>query len=408
MPEAASTAASNTAATRTQYEGGSVTLSTGAGRVTIRVSESFDELRDSWLALQRHAVCSYSQSYYWAEGWHRIVAAPEGARAVLIHGRDAQGECRFILPFELGKSSGQRVIRFIGQDHANYNTGLFQPAFASALNRRDIDEILCAAVDMIGGADAALFCHQPRDIGGYLNPFAHMPHTDSANSGYALKLQSDFKSVYEARVSKNRRSNLTRSERRLASEGPVTVCDAASAAESAALLDVCFAQKRERFAERGIEDSFAEQRYRDFYKEMAALERREDGKLNVSCLKVGEEIAATRCRVALGGRHNDVISSITSGPLQALSPGQVLLRHQIEQACAAGYIFEDFGAGAAPHKDIWCDSRIALFDSHLALSPKGHALCAYEGLKTRLKHMVKTTPALWETYQDLRKRLRGK
>ncbi|MGD9866919.1 MAG: GNAT family N-acetyltransferase [Hyphomicrobiales bacterium] len=386
---------------------GSLTIRSSAGPIRVTVTSSFEALRPNWLALQQAAACSYSQSYYWAEGWQRLVGLRKGHATVLVHGATTNRETLFILPFDLAKVTGQRVIGFIGQEHANYNSGLFHPDLMRKLTRSDIDAILCTAADLMGGADAAIFEHQPKWLGDTLNPLALMPHSPSANSGYAVVLQRDFEALYRTRLSKRRRKAHNRSEKHLETLGHIELAEARDATEAAAWLDICFAQKRQRFLAKGIRDSFEDPCYRDFYKEMAAIDTIEHGRLRVSCLKVAGEVAATIGCAVLRDRQYEILSSIAPGPIQSHSPGQIMERDHLRKACAEGFAVEDFGIGAGPHKDVWCDRVIELFDSHLPLSPKGHALCAYEALKNTSKRLIKTNPVLWSAYQAARKQLRG-
>jgi CelD/BcsL family acetyltransferase involved in cellulose biosynthesis len=102
------------------------------------------------------------------------------------------------------------------------------------------------------------------------------------------------------------------------------------------------------------------------------------------------------------------LSSLAEGELQRHSPGALLLRQQIKEACEAGLAFYDIGVGAARHKDEWADVVQPLFDSFIAFKPHGLAVTVPLAALSRLKRAIKSSPHLWPLAQKLRMRLFGR
>jgi CelD/BcsL family acetyltransferase involved in cellulose biosynthesis len=102
-----------------------------------------------------------------------------------------------------------------------------------------------------------------------------------------------------------------------------------------------------------------------------------------------------------------VLCSLAEGELQRQSPGALLLRHQIKDACTKGLALYDFGAGEAHHKDQWADVVQPLFDSLIAFKPQGLSLTLPLAALLRLKRAIKSSPRLWPLAQKLRARLFG-
>ena len=147
---------------------------------------------------------------------------------------------------------------------------------------------------------------------------------------------------------------------------------------------------------------------RAFYREIALLEGDNPSRLRLGYIKVGDEVLATFSGTICHGRMSVVLCSLAEGELQRQSPGALLLRHQIEEACAKGLAFYDIGAGEARHKDQWCDVIQPLFDSFIAFKSHGLTLTLPLAAVLRLTRAIKSNPHLWPVAQKIRARLFGK
>jgi CelD/BcsL family acetyltransferase involved in cellulose biosynthesis len=103
-----------------------------------------------------------------------------------------------------------------------------------------------------------------------------------------------------------------------------------------------------------------------------------------------------------------VLCSLTDSDLQRQSPGALLIKHQIKQACAEGLALYDFGAGSGTHKEQWSDRIEPLFDSFIAFGPLGLGVTLPLAGLSRLKRSIKSNPRLWSLAQTIRARLFGK
>jgi CelD/BcsL family acetyltransferase involved in cellulose biosynthesis len=102
------------------------------------------------------------------------------------------------------------------------------------------------------------------------------------------------------------------------------------------------------------------------------------------------------------------LCSLAEGDMQRQSPGALLLRHQIKEACAKGLAFYDIGVGEARHKDEWADVVHPLFDSFIAFKPHGLTLTLPLAALSHLKRAIKSNQYLWPLAQKLRTRLLGR
>jgi len=404
---------SSTALFRTESEiaepsvesSGPIAVDTSSGAIQLRISSDLQSLETLWRELQTVSPCTGAQTFDWARAWTRHVLEPEGCRPVIVAGTGADGRAMFLWAFEMGRCAGMTLLRWLGRDHANYNMGLFAPGVAATLTPSDMSGLLVAVAR---GTDAAAACleAQPFTFDGVPNPFAKLAHQLSPSRGYAVTL-GDFTALYEQRFSKRSRNGLDRKERKLADMGPLSYGWAETREEKLDLVETFFAQKARQFAAMGVKDIF-DVHARAFYREIALLDDDNPSRLRMGYIKLGKEVLATFNGTLGQNRLVIALCSMAPGELQRCSPGALLLRHQIKEACAEGVALYDFGAGSGAHKDQWADVVLPLFDNFIAFRPHGLFLTLPLAALTRLKRTIKSNPRLWSFAQTVRARLFGR
>jgi len=386
-------------------QAGASSVTTALGTVSLRVSGDLPGLKALWQSMQAAVPCTEAQTYDWARAWTDHVLAPRGDRAVIVVGYGPDGTPLFLLPFEMGTASGLPVPRWIGQDHANYNMGLFVPKAARAFTRTDTSRLVQAAGRQSGAA-AALLGAQPFAWEGVPNPFALLSHQGAPNSGYAINL-GDFSTLYNGRFSKRSRQTLDRKERHLRDMGSLTYGWAETREERLALLETFFAQKARQFDAMGVTNVFDAPACA-FYRDLALLPDDSPSRLKIGYVALDGEVLATFSGTVCQGRVGVMLSSLTESDARRQSPGALLLRHQIEEACEAGLKFFDLGVGQARHKDEWSNTVYALFDSFIAFRPQGLLVTLPLAAAAQLKRAIKSNRHVWSFAQDLRRRLNSR
>jgi CelD/BcsL family acetyltransferase involved in cellulose biosynthesis len=382
-----------------------IPVDTSLGAVSLRITGDLQSLEAVWEDLQATAPCTAAQTFDWAQAWVRHVLGPEGREPVIVVGRAADGQVLFLWPFEMAASAGMKVLHWLGQDHANYNMGLFVPEAAANFTASDISALL-SEVARATGAAAAILKAQPFSWDGSPNPIAALTHQLTPSSGYAVTL-GDFDALYEERFSKRSRNTLNRKERKLADAGPITYGWAETRAERLQIVDAFFVQRARQFAAMGVKDIF-DAHARAFYREIALLEGDNPSRLWLGYIKVNDAVLATFSGTVCHGRLSVALCSLAEGDMQRQSPGALLLRHQIKEACAKGLAFYDIGVGEARHKDEWADVVHPLFDSFIAFKPHGLTLTLSLAALSHLKRAIKSNQYLWPLAQKLRTRLLGR
>lgn len=373
---------------------------TNAGSIALELGHDVENYRDLWLALQAVSPCSPPQTFSFARAWQRHVLAPEGRVPVIVTGYGTDGAPVLLWAFEIIHKFGQPVLIWLGQEQANYNMGLYRPDIAAGLQASDVLQMLNWIAAQVG-ASAAVLKAQPYDWDGQRNPFADLPHQPHPSCGYAVTL-GDFDTLYRSRFQKESRRKFTRRERKLAEYGEVVFKWADSRAEKEELIDTFFAQKEKQFVKMGVADPFTPP-VRAFYRELALLEDDDPARLRLGFVRVGDVVAATFSGAISHDRLAVVMSSLADSELQRYSPGIVLLRRQIEQACEMGLKYYDIGVGAARHKERWCDVVRPLCDTFIPFTVQGRLVTMPLSGISSLKRRIKSNRVLWPLAQKVRK-----
>lgn len=386
-------------------QGGPVSVSTRIGTISLRIMGDLPSLKGLWETMQASTPCTSAQTYDWAHAWTLHMLGPERREPVIVLGTGADGTPLFLWPFEMGSKFGLRVLTWLGQDHANYNMGLFTPEAAQGLEANDLSRILRKAAGQVGAVAACLEA-QPLSWEGVANPFAKLSHQRAPNNGYAIQL-GDFTALYESRFSRRSRATLERKERRLCEMGSLHYGWAETREEKLSLLETFFDQKAKQFAAMGVTNIF-DVHARAFYRALALLESGNPSRLRLGYVKLDGKVLATFSSAVCHDRMGVVLSSLTEGDAQRQSPGALLLRHQIEEASRDGLAYFDMGVGQARHKDEWCNVIQPLFDSFIAFKPHGMLSTLPASGIARLKRAIKSNERLWSAAQEMRKRLLGR
>ena len=101
-----------------------------------------------------------------------------------------------------------------------------------------------------------------------------------------------------------------------------------------------------------------------------------------------------------------MFNTYTMSDNSRFSPGLILMRNIVDHYAGQGYRALDLGIGSDDYKRLFCKSDEPIFDSFIALSPRGRlASGAMSGIN-RAKHLVKHNQTLFSLAQKLRGALR--
>jgi CelD/BcsL family acetyltransferase involved in cellulose biosynthesis len=378
----------------------------GAGPITIDIHDTIAACAADWQAFERSAVTTLYQTHLWCDTWQATCGAALGARPQIAVIRGSDGVVLAILPLQIRRHRGVRLLEWLGTPQSAYGYGLFS-AQALAGAEHWVPWVFPRILDMIDGFDAVMLTDMPGALFGTGHPLNPCFTLRSANLSFQMRLEADFETLHARKRNGEDRRAARRKEELLGQAGSVGFGLPKSLVDVHATLDQMFEHQLARMAELGVR-GVATPAERRFLHRLADVQDEDRPILFPFRLTCGADILA----VMLGGRHGGVfwalISSLTGGPLRKFSPGDLALRKTIKACCEAGFTTLDFSTGDSSYKRAWADTEIALFHHLSARTLRGLVYAAATGFRITVKRWVKTTPALFRFSLAVRRVLLGR
>ena len=340
------------------------------------------------------------QRFEFLETWQRQVGAREGFRPFVIVASDAEHRPLLLLPLALQHKHGIRTAWFMGGKHATFNMALWDRDFAAAATKADLDALI-SAIRGASGADVLALTQQPLRWRDLPNPFALLPHQNSANDCPLLTMAQD--PAPATLISNSFRRRLKGKERKLQALPGYRYHVAADDAEIGRLLDWFFRIKPMRMAEQKLPNVFAEPGVEDFVRGACMAPLSAGGRvIDIHALECDDEVIAIFAGVADGHRFSMMFNTYTMSGNSRYSPGLILMRNIIDHYAGQGFRALDLGIGSDDYKRLFCKGDEPIFDSFIPLSLRGRmAATAMSGVN-RAKRLVKHNEALFHMAQKLR------
>jgi CelD/BcsL family acetyltransferase involved in cellulose biosynthesis len=363
-----------------------------------------EPIATEWRNFEVTAVGTPFQSFVWISAWCRNAARSFGEQPLIVAGRDEQGKLAFILPFAVVQRLGRKMLIWLGQTHSGYGFGLYRRDVVATLHADAVRQILRYIGDQCPGLAAVHFIKQPLDWDGARNPFAAIQRQPCSVEVSAFDLKPDFQALYNATISSKRRADQRRVLNQLRRTAEVVIGLAADAEERVEIYAAFRAQKTRQLAELRQDNCFADPAIDAFYRDILRHED-EHAPIELSFMRVAQEIAAVDIVMRFQRRTYGLNRSITGGELRRYAPGRQVNCYSVERACALGSRTYDLGPGVAAYKDEWKGYPIPLFTTSSPLHASGLPAAALILAMTRGEALLKHYPRIRRAVREVHHRL---
>jgi len=375
----------------------------------VTVYRDFEAAAPAWLAFEKQAEGLPYQRFGWVRAWQGAVGRGCGIEPLLVIAR-RNGACAFALPLGLERRRGCVALTFLGQGNTNQNTGLWAPGCLAGISSDTLGRIL-GDICRHAGADLLHLANIPLTWDDRPSPLLMQDRTDSPSPFFAGNIGNDFDRLFRKSFSNKSGKNLIRKQRKLEAAGNFRVFKAETVEDIRRGLDVFFAQRARREADAGVPSGFSTPEKRLFLENLAGLHPDDvlpsaDTRLTVWTLEAGGAVRATYLTLRQGNRLIGYSTSISHDELVAYSPGVVLLKNIIADACADPEIqVLDLGLGDESYKHPWSEP-LPLSDSFLAVTARGWM--TLQAIKARqcVKAKIRNSHTLWQLVRKLRQTAR--
>jgi CelD/BcsL family acetyltransferase involved in cellulose biosynthesis len=372
----------------------------------ISVGVPLSAVKAEWQSLERHSLCSYFQSYEWCESWLEVFGDTHKITPLIIVARSITGETQFILPLQIRKRFGLKVLEWLCQPENNYGIGIFNITPPQQDSHDWLSKNLSKLLAVFPSYDVAALENMPLRLLEKPNPLSSLNRFASADQSFFTKLLPRYDALHEAKRTSKSISKIRRRDERLSELGQLQLEISNLHSDTAVAVQEIIQHKSAQLAELGVRN-FPADNITAFFGNILK-NNSPSASLHVFRLRQsGQTISGL-----IGARFADtfwlmILTMAPNGPTQ-FSPGDYVLRKSIAWACENDLKFYDFGVGYSNYKEHWADTELQLYSYYAAKTLKGLPLAALLMFSNSTKRLIKNTPALKAFFFQLRKSLRGK
>lgn len=371
---------------------------------SISVYRDIHAIEQEWRAFQAHATLTPYQHWEVIHAWLNTVGLHHRRKLqiITIH---YQSELVTILPMMITRQCGLRVLSWIGDAHLNYHGGLYLHSHIAPLGYREIHALWAEIEKRLLRHDVCVLRQQPVEFAGLISPFHYFDPLPAADQSHQIHLPDhDYDGFLKATRSKATRKRYRNAENRLNKLGECRFAWHTDPESGAHWIDRLFAQRNARFESLGIPLEKNRQAYQDFYKQLLKQNTGNPRRQAlVSVLTLDGDPLAIGFSYQGQDQVQAMLSSITADDRQKHSPGEILLRKELQSYCDDAEVnVIDYGVGSDTYKLAWCNAQTPLFETYRPRSLLGH--CLVPVLRTCIwsKRQIKSSRRLWRGLRKLR------
>jgi len=368
--------------------------------ISATATQNISEVETIWRQLERKGIISPAQSIDFTKAWIKCFEIPE-EKQLYVTGA-AKGKTIALIPLMRKKLMGANALTWFFGSHVGSNRPL-------------VDHEALANLDEI--ERKKLWQRMGRAmIGADLLYLPAMPDMDEASLfdelGYYVPQEfiyraefSDWEECEKIQRTRSRKKHDKQQATKLKAMGKVSFDELGPGAKALDAIDKMFAQKAIRFEQMGIKNPFAEEKTREFYKDLFRENNALGAKLQV--LSLDDEIVATRYNLSYMEKIFVLITSMSErAEIRPGSPGKQSILHGMRAIFQSGYTIHDMGAGFSDEKGRWCNKKYQLSTCYLALNKRGKMTAKLHRIKARTRKMIKGNEHLFKMFKTVRLVLR--
>jgi CelD/BcsL family acetyltransferase involved in cellulose biosynthesis len=351
---------------------------------SLTIFTSLAESEPAWRAALESSAGFVFQTFEWHATWQATIGTAEGVAPHIVRLADAGGRTLMLLPLGIYRQGRLRELRFLGGLVTDYNAPLIDREFAATLGPSEMAVLWADILGRLPRVDLVRLRRMPETIEDVPNPLITLAGASHTENGHAATLPATIAEFRAGRSTRLFRDN-RRKRRRLAEQAPLAFLRPAEPELVEEVFSALARQKSRRWRETGQRDWFAEPGYRNFYRSLTdiLLPR---GRVDLTALRVGDEIVATKWGTVFRGRYCELIGGYEEGEWARLSVGRLLIESVIEWCIETGEVaVYDLTVGEEAYKQSWTDHSIRLFAYMAPCSLRGRAIVAAHNLKERLR-----------------------
>jgi CelD/BcsL family acetyltransferase involved in cellulose biosynthesis len=377
-----------------------------ASSLRLRVCDNLSQIQKDWEALEKTGVCTVYQCYRWCSTWVKHLAQSQKIKPLAVIAENVLGETVFILPLQLRRSMGVRIVEALTAPLGAYGFGVFQRQFFKSSAPDWFEKHLPDLIATLPKHDVFVLADIAERFDGRLNPLLAAGAFKSSNHCHIIDLEADFQSLYERKRPGKRRRYLRNRDAKLEAMGALAFDLPHQPHDIRKTMATMFEDQKDRLAEAGIHDVFNEKE-KQFLIDLALPTESGSALLRPYRLTLDGKLLAVVSGAYFRKTFWALISSLAAHEARKFSPGDYALRNAIQSLCGGAAKHYDFSAGDAAYKQHWSDRQLQLHMIVRANTLVGVIAAGLMLLREKTKRLAKGTPLIFFGLTEMRRLLRG-
>ena len=370
----------------------------------ITVFDSFDDVESLWRSIEENGDCFAFQTYDWLTNWYAYIGKNSHLEPCIVSVESSQGQPLMLLPFAIQRQSFISTLVWLGGKITDYHGPILNKCYSSNLSAIPFKKIWSDIRTQLPPHNAIDLQKQPEFIIEQRNPFLFLDCTPHTSSAHFTRLVGPIESFIKSKRSSEWSRKLRSKQKRLKALGELKSILVTKKQDIDKILPEMFSQKAISYKAMGVENIFDSQEYIDFFYHMTR-NYSDNSFVHLFALLLNNQTLATHWGLLYKKRFYHLFPTYVHNELARYSPGIILFRNIFEWGIENGVEICDFSVGDDPHKNLWCDQELRLFDYLKATSPRGLVYVIPRKLQRLLKRKIKQTPIIFSITKDLRKRI---
>jgi len=364
--------------------------------LSVTATQDIKDIEPEWRELEAQGVQSPGQSIDFIKAWVKHFDIPRQEQLYVTG--SAKGRLVALMPLVRERRMGANILTWFPGAHVGCGAPLIDKKTFSELDSDARGKIWQQMRRGMFGADLLLLEAVPK--------FADDDYFSEL--GESVETEMLYRSEYESwetckrqQHTRTRRKHDKQQGAKLAAMGKVGFEVLGSEDDIEEALETLFEQKAVRFREWGVEDPFADEKVRQFYRDVFGGTGELRGKLHV--LRLDGEIVAVRYNLVHGKHNFALISSMSArAELHPGSPGKQNILRAMQEIFESGATLCDMGEGYSDEKRHWCNVKTPLRTHYMALSQRGELVGKLHRLKEQARRTIKSNAHLFKAFKTMR------
>ena len=353
----------------------------------INIYQSFNEsLKIIWEDFEKESINYCFQNYYWLEHWYSNTSKKKKIEIyiLLIHQND---KLIMILPFCIQKKNGLKLLRWLGEEQADYMNGLFLKN--NSIDERNFLELWKLIKKQIPSFDLVYFEKQPEYLENMHNPFVRYLNAKKNYISNSIMLDNSLDIFLKKNLKKKFVDDTKRRSKHLSNKGKVEfkIYENDNNLEKKKITEEMIKQKILRINDLKLKN-ILNRNAQDFYLNFDNSQFTH-GQLHISSLNLDGKILSIHWGVVYKNIFYHLMPTISKTEFMKFAPGRLLLFHLVQWSIDNKINKFDFTIGDESYKKDWANVNNYLFNYFESNSYKSYPIYLYLFIKFKLKNFLK-------------------